>query len=76
MYMFGFGKKPNLILNSNINCDGCIKGVTPTLNGLASVDKWKVDTSNPNKPLSIWGTVSYEEVKTAIEEAGFEVHEA
>lgn len=42
-----------LKFKTNIKCDACIKTVTPFLNGLNRVDNWKVDTSHPDKVLSI-----------------------
>jgi copper chaperone len=42
-----------LKFKTNINCGGCIATVTPTLNNLKGVKHWEVDTTNPNKILSI-----------------------
>lgn len=38
---------------SNINCGSCIQKVTPTLNALDGVDDWRVDTTHPDKILSV-----------------------
>lgn len=42
-----------LKFKTNINCDGCLATVTPSLNNLKGVKNWKVDTANPDKVLSI-----------------------
>jgi copper chaperone len=42
-----------LKFKTTIKCDACIQKVTPVLNGLNNVDKWEVDTSHPDKVLSI-----------------------
>ncbi|MHA4895091.1 heavy-metal-associated domain-containing protein [Pedobacter sp. PWIIR3] len=38
---------------TNIKCDACIAKVTPYLDGLGSIDNWKVDLQNPDRVLSI-----------------------
>ena len=38
---------------TNIKCGGCIAAVTPTLNALKGAEKWGVDTTNPDKILTI-----------------------
>jgi copper chaperone len=42
-----------LKFKTNINCGGCIAKVTPTLNQANDVIKWEVDTTNPQKILSV-----------------------
>ena len=42
-----------LKFKTNIKCDACIAKVTPSLNGINSIENWKVDTSHPDKVLSI-----------------------
>jgi copper chaperone len=42
-----------LKFKTNIKCGVCIATVTPTLNNLKGVKHWEVDTTNPNKILSI-----------------------
>ena len=60
-----------LHFNTNINCGGCIKAVTPTLNGEKSITSWQVDTANPNKVLTVTGNVTEEQVLVLVEDAGF-----
>jgi copper chaperone len=42
-----------LKFKTNINCGGCIATVTPVLNGLKDIQHWEVDTTNPNKILTV-----------------------
>ncbi len=60
---------------TNINCNGCIAGVTPFLNKLEDV-KWKVDTENPDKILTVETENSTkEDIERAVKKAGFEINE-
>ena len=60
-----------LQFNTNINCGGCIKAVTPTLNGEKGITSWQVDTANPNKVLTVTGDITEEQVLALVEDAGF-----
>ncbi|NHA05533.1 heavy-metal-associated domain-containing protein [Mucilaginibacter sp. HC2] len=42
-----------LKFKTTIKCGGCIATVTPVLNHLSGVEKWEVDTANPDKILTI-----------------------
>ncbi len=42
-----------LRFKTNVNCGGCIATVTPHLNNLSGIDKWSVDTSTPEKVLTV-----------------------
>jgi copper chaperone len=42
-----------LKFKTNIKCGGCIATVTPTLDTLEGVAKWEVDTTNPDKMLTV-----------------------
>lgn len=42
-----------LKFKTNIKCGGCIATVTPALNSLAGIQKWEVDTTIPDKILTI-----------------------
>lgn len=57
---------------TNINCGNCIKSVTPHLNKNLDIEKWEVDTDNPDKILTVEGNLSAEEVVKTVEEAGYE----
>ncbi|MES2060517.1 MAG: cation transporter [Bacteroidota bacterium] len=45
-----------LKFKTNIKCGGCIAAVTPALDNLKGVNKWEVDTSNPDKVLTVQAT--------------------
>ncbi|MFA9389437.1 MAG: heavy-metal-associated domain-containing protein [Prolixibacteraceae bacterium] len=42
-----------LKFKTNVNCGGCIATITPFLNKATQVAKWEVDTTNPNKIMTI-----------------------
>ena len=59
---------------TNINCNGCIAAVTPSLNATEGIVKWSVDTDNPDKIL----TVEVDEidslvVEAAVQKAGYTI---
>jgi copper chaperone len=61
---------------TNINCNGCIKSVTPFLNELDNIETWKVDTESPDKVLEI----ELEDdnkgiIIESVKKAGFEIEE-
>ncbi|UYZ61059.1 heavy-metal-associated domain-containing protein [Hymenobacter latericus] len=66
-----------LRFKTNINCGGCIKAVTPTLNQVAGQGNWQVDTNVPEKILTVQtDTTTAQQVVAAIQEAGFEIQPA
>jgi copper chaperone len=58
---------------TNIKCGGCIEKVTPSLNAVAGMGAWKVDTAVPEKILTVSAdkAVSSEDIIKAVEQAGF-----
>lgn len=38
---------------TNINCENCIRSITPALNALPEIEHWEVDTNNPDKVLTV-----------------------
>lgn len=61
---------------TNINCSGCIAKATDTLNQIAGEENWTVDTTNPNKVLTIANPeVKSQEVIKAIQGIGFKIEE-
>lgn len=61
-----------LKFKTNINCGGCIKSVTPHLDKAEGINKWEMDTDNPDKILSIeTDRLTAEEVITIIDQAGY-----
>ena len=66
-----------LHFQTNINCGGCIKAVTPTLNREAGTGNWQVDTANPDKILTVTSDqLTPEQVVQAVENAGFKIQAA
>jgi copper chaperone len=59
-------------LKTNIMCGSCVAKVTPTLNEVIGENRWKVDTANPRKVLTV-NTESLDEaaVIQAVEKAGY-----
>ena len=59
---------------TNINCGGCIAKVTPFLNQEKGVKKWKVDTANPGKILTVEKEgISEDEIIAVVKKAGFSI---
>lgn len=44
-----------LKFKTTINCGSCVAKVTPVLNEQENIEKWSVDTENPNKVLTVEG---------------------
>ncbi|HEX8658633.1 MAG TPA: cation transporter [Hymenobacter sp.] len=65
-----------LKFKTNINCGGCIKAVTPTLNGEKAIQTWAVDTASPDKILTVATDLSAEQVQALVEAAGFNAQAA
>ncbi len=62
-----------LKFKTNIKCGGCVAQVTPHLNADASIEKWQVDTQNPNKILTVEGDhLDPKHVAEVIKSAGFQ----
>jgi len=60
-----------LKFNTNINCAGCVASVTPHLNRVEEIEKWNVDTTKSNKPLTVQTDLEEKQVVEIIEKAGF-----
>ncbi len=57
---------------TTMKCGSCVATVTPFLNNVEGVDKWDVDTANPEKILTVSGdNVDENAVTEAVEKAGF-----
>jgi len=66
-----------LQFKTNINCGSCIKAVTPTLNQEAGAGNWQVDTTNPDKILTISSDqLTAAQVVEVVEKAGFKIQAA
>ena len=65
-----------LQFKTNINCAGCVAKVTPHLNEEANIKNWKVDTTNPQKILTIeTESISAKEIIKMVSKAGFKIEE-
>ncbi|MFA7617138.1 MAG: heavy-metal-associated domain-containing protein [Weeksellaceae bacterium] len=58
---------------TNINCSGCVAGVTPYLNRVEDI-KWSVDIQNPDKILTVeTGEADEEKIEKAVQKAGYKI---
>ena len=59
---------------TNIKCGGCIETVTPHLNSISGIDHWEVDTTVPEKVLTVKGTAEAlsQEVIDHLKKAGYQ----
>ena len=60
-----------LHFKTNINCGGCIAAVSPELNSKDKIKDWSVDTTSPDKTLTITTEFSEKEVKEILEKVGY-----
>lgn len=59
---------------TNLNCGSCVAAVQPHLDGDSSIERWSVDTNDPNKVLTVEGeNLSEPEIKRHVADAGFKV---
>lgn len=63
-----------LKFKTNINCGNCVRAVTGFLNEVKGIEKWEVDTDNPDKILTVKGDkITAEAVVEAVEDAGYDI---
>ncbi len=58
---------------TSIKCGGCIEKVTPFLNELTEVKQWEVDTTNPDKVLTVQTEGDLDSIVKKVEAAGFRI---
>ena len=59
---------------TNIKCGGCIATVKPHLDNLTGIKSWSVDTTTPDKLLTVEAeNVSAKEIEKAVEAAGYRI---
>ncbi|MGI4869796.1 MAG: heavy-metal-associated domain-containing protein [Janthinobacterium lividum] len=63
---------PTQRFKTTINCASCLRAVTPALTAEPAITSWQVDTSSPDKILTVDTTLSPAQVVAVVEEAGFE----
>jgi copper chaperone len=56
---------------TNIKCGGCIQTVKPYLDSLKEIKSWEVDTSSPDRVLTVEGDIPEEIIVKAIPAAGY-----
>ena len=63
-----------LTFKTTINCGSCIRAVTPALNQAAGAGNWQVDTTNPDKLLTVTSDqLTAGQIEQAVKDAGFEI---
>ncbi|MBO9611254.1 MAG: hypothetical protein J7619_01095 [Dyadobacter sp.] len=60
-----------LKFRTNINCSGCVAGVTPALNETVGEGNWHVDIATPEKILTVDTDQDELEIIVAVTKAGF-----
>lgn len=61
-----------LKFKTNINCNGCIATIIPSLNKIESITKWEVDITNPQKILTVdTSNLSEDEIISIVKNAGY-----
>ena len=58
---------------STIKCSGCVANVTPHLHEVSGLEKWEVDLKSPDRILSVEGDLTEEQVREAVQKAGYTV---
>lgn len=59
---------------TNIKCGGCIATVKPHLDQLKGIKSWSVDTTTPDKILTVEvEDLNAEEIQKTVEKAGFKI---
>ena len=57
---------------TNIKCGGCIATVTPFLDKVSGIEKWEVDTTIPEKVLTVTCNLTdTTSIENAVQEAGY-----
>ena len=64
-----------LKFKTNINCMGCVAKFTPHIENAKGVQAWAVDTTTPDKVLTIEGDLTESEALALVKKAGFIVRE-
>ncbi len=63
-----------LKFKTNISCNGCVAKVTPFLNSNPAIEKWEVDTKNPDKVLTVEGEkIDGQNIITTVQKAGYKI---
>ena len=60
-----------LKFKTNINCSGCVATVTPYLNAQKEIESWNVETTNPQKVLTVQSALGADEIIGVLVKAGY-----
>jgi copper chaperone CopZ len=61
-------------LKTNIKCGGCIAAVTNVMNDLTGEGNWTVDTTTPDKIMTVTTeNVTAQQITQVLEQAGYKV---
>ena len=61
---------------TSINCQNCVNLVKAYMEEVPNLGKWEVETTNPNKILTVEGNdLKAADVKAKVAEAGFTIEE-
>jgi copper chaperone len=61
-----------LKFKTNINCGGCIAKITPFLDDALLANQWEIDTTNPQKILTVKANdITASDVIKIVADAGF-----
>lgn len=64
-----------LKFKTNINCGSCVASVTPFLNEQEGIEKWEVNTANPDKILTVACDITPQEVMDKVKKTGFRIEQ-
>ena len=56
---------------TNLRCGACVQTIEPFLDRIDGVERWNVDLQDPDRVLSVYGTVAPELVAAALDQAGY-----
>jgi copper chaperone len=60
---------------TNLKCAGCVAKIAPLLDAQPQVEKWEADLLSPDKTLTVQGSLSPEQLKALLQQAGFKAEE-
>jgi copper chaperone len=60
---------------TNINCGGCVNAVSQALKSDSRILSFEVDTSHPDKILTVQGELSAADIAAKVNSAGFDAKE-
>ncbi len=65
---------PRYVFRTNLNCRSCVAAVRPHLDAEPTIEAWSVDTSHPDKPLTVSGAdLLPQTVERLVSAGGFRV---